>query len=206
MTPAQGDSAVLDTHYQHINSLVAEAKSGNGDALAGLHTFYQPLIKASVKRCVSREPRLTHHREDLDGEIYGILSDLVRLYDPKLSYFSYYLSTRLDHAIMSRARKVFLRQNSAGHGIEEISFSDMSESWEPEGQSDPFGRMENDQAIHEALGHLKPGQRDAVQAYFFDDYTQAEAAGLLGITQASFCKRLQRALTRLKELLVDGLD
>ena len=44
---------------------------------------------------------------------------------------------------------------------------------------------------------------DGIELYFFDGLDQEEASLKLNITQSSFSKRLQRGLSKMKELLGD---
>ena len=50
---------------------------------------------------------------------------------------------------------------------------------------------------------LNEKQREAIELYFFDGLDQEEASLKLNITQSSFSKRLQRGLSKMKELLGD---
>ena len=71
--------------------------------------------------------------------------------------------------------------------------------------SDPFNRILDKIVIKDALLKLKDKQREAIELYFFEEYTQEEAAELLKITQASFSRRLERALESLKKLLEEEI-
>lgn len=196
---------MLDKNYQYINNLVHRVKEDDADALEELNRFYQPLLAACVRRLLVREPRLKKHREDVEAEACMALHQLTQSYDPALSYFSYYLSTRIDHATLIRCRRYILALKSSGAGIEEISFSEMDADWEAQYNDDPFGHISLRQSINNAIEHLSARQRSAVELYFFRNLTQQEAAAELGITQASFCKRLQRALSRMKEILSEEM-
>lgn len=191
----------MEARYQYINDLVLRSQQGDAQALADIAEFYQPLIAASVTRCIARESKLKLKREDVEAEVFLILKQLVENYDPSLSYFSYYLSTRLDHAILNRCRQTVLGNRTSGAGVDEISFSEMPSNWEPKSHDDPFGKIRSAQAIQEAIQQLNPRQKDAIHEYFFENLTQQEAAEKLGITQASFCKRLQRGLAKMREIL-----
>jgi RNA polymerase sigma factor (sigma-70 family) len=59
--------------------------------------------------------------------------------------------------------------------------------------------------IRDAMFKLKDKQKEAIELYFFEEYTQEEAAHLLNITQASFSRRLERALESLKKLLEEEI-
>jgi RNA polymerase sigma factor (sigma-70 family) len=191
---------VLDSQYRYINDLVSQTKSGNMDALTELVGYYKPLINASVKRCIIREPKLIHYKEDIEQESYLIINELVHQYDETLSLFSYYLLTRLDYRILSRARKL-IGQNASGNGIDEIQFSNMPENWEPIHISDPFNRVGLQEALTNAIQKLSAAQQEAIELYFYQGLNQEDAAVALGINQASFSKRLNRALAQLKDML-----
>jgi RNA polymerase sigma factor (sigma-70 family) len=51
------------------------------------------------------------------------------------------------------------------------------------------------------MSQLNEKQREAVELYFFQELTQEEAAFKLGIQQAAFSKRLDRALDKLRSIL-----
>jgi len=191
---------MLEEQYAYINELVENAKAGDSEAFKQLATYYRPLILASVKRCIHREPRLINYKEDIENEIYLIFNELVKLYDPNLSYFSYYLLTRLDYWILSRSRR-FLNKTASGSGLDVVSFSDMPHDWEPEYVDDPLGRIANKQVLQDALSQLNSKQREAIDLYYYQGLNQEEASAALEITQASFSKRLNRALENLRKIL-----
>ncbi len=194
---------MLDAQYQYINQLIVQAKSGDAEALNELVHYYKPLIFASIKRCFIREPRLIEYREDIEQEAYLILHDLVQQYDETLSLFSYYLLTRLDYRILSRSSR-FIGKNTNGHGIDEIPFSSMPENWEPVHINDPFNRVGLQESLIDAIDKLSLPQQEAIELYFYRGLNQQEAAKVLNINQASFSKRLARALQQLKEILPDN--
>ena len=82
--------------YSDINELVINCQNGDNSALFKLYEYYKPLILASVSRCISKEPKLRAYREDIFKECIFVLKKLVDQYDPNLTYFSYFLSTRID--------------------------------------------------------------------------------------------------------------
>jgi len=59
--------------------------------------------------------------------------------------------------------------------------------------------------LKDAMLKLNDKQREAIDLYFFQEYTQEEAADLLNITQASFSRRIDRALESLKKLLEEEI-
>ena len=118
---------------------------------------------------------------------------MVEKYDSDLSYFSYYLSTRIDHALLAHFKATFLPK------IETRDYSEVHHSY------DPFDKIINEIVIGEALEKLNEKQKEAITFYFFEELTQEEAALKAGITQASFSKRLDRALKTLKGIIEDPL-
>jgi RNA polymerase sigma factor (sigma-70 family) len=184
---------MIDEHYVYINSLVSKIKENNNDALHELYFFYKPLILSAIRRCCSKEKLLFSYRDDLNNESIFVLKSLVEKYDRGLSYFSYYLSTRIDHALLAHFKATFLPK------IETWDYNEVHHSY------DPFDKIISEIVIGEALEKLNEKQKEAIIFYFFEELTQEEAALKSGITQASFSKRLDRALKTLKGIIEDPL-
>jgi RNA polymerase sigma factor (sigma-70 family) len=182
---------MIDEHYVYINSLVDNIKDGQNKYLHELFAFYKPLILSAIRRCCNKEKALYSHKEDLINESLFVLKMLVEKYDKDLSYFSYYLSTRIDHALLAHFKSVCLSK------FEERDYEDVHSSY------DPFDKILNEIMIGNALEKLNEKQREAVELYFFEELSQEEAAQKIGITQASFSKRLDRALTTLRGIIED---
>lgn len=191
-------SAAQREHYGAINDLVAKAQQGEGEALVALADFYQPLVRASVKRVLGRDRRLVSRREDVFSDTLIVLSELVKRFDPELSYFSYYLSTRLDKALLSYCRHTYFGGPS---NPEEIVFSDLPDTWEPEDQDDPFNRIAEAYALRLAVDKLPDKQHEAIDLSFYQGLNQAEASVVLGISQGAYSKRLSRALIALRKIM-----
>ncbi len=62
-------------------------------------------------------------------------------------------------------------------------------------------RAERILRLQEALNALDPTDREVLSLRHFEELTAAEAAQVLGITEAAAAKRYLRALKRLKEIL-----
>ncbi len=180
----------MNDKYQHINILIEKIKNKNTDALAELFDFYKPLILSSVKRCIAKEPKLSEYREDMLQESFFVLEKLVNDYDPDLTYFSYFISTRIDINLFRKCQ----------HLIESNEIVDMLEKYEAV-DSDPFNKLETKIVLDDAIDLLNEKQKEAIQLYFFENLDQNKAAERLGIKQAAFSKRLTRALENLKMIL-----
>lgn len=181
---------VYEDRYTYINELVVKAKHNDGEALGELYEFYKPLFLCSIQRCLSKENRLIPYKEDIKSECYLVLKKLVDQYDSRLTYFSYFLSTRIDINLFRVSVEKFLDGNS-----------ESSENIQESASYDPFNRVEITVSLNAALKKLNDKQQEAIKLYFFEQMEQDEAAEYLGITQGSFSKRLQRALVNLKEIL-----
>lgn len=196
---------MLEQHYEYINSLVERVKQNDTQALADLFDFYNPLIQASITRCIKYEPALKNLRSDLEREAYLILNTLVQSFDPELTWFSYFLQTHFDYALLSKARKSYLSYTTATKGVQEIAFDDLPSGFEFVDKHDPFNQIWQQEILTKALDELNPKQREAIELYFFQNMTQEMAAEALNISQGSFCKRLKRALTQLRELIPEEI-
>jgi RNA polymerase sigma factor (sigma-70 family) len=186
-------------HYQYIDDLVARIQSGDDAALTELIGFYRPMLRTAVKYCTNRYPALAPYDEDLWADLYLIVRELVHQYDHQQSFFSWYLSTRLEYALQSHARKTYLDSGAGGKRVREVSLEDMPADWEPCVGEDPVGKMLDAAALSDAMSKLSDEHRAAVNLYFFEDMTQEQAAKALNIKQPAFSKRLARALAILRE-------
>ena len=181
---------MADNNYDEINKLLYKYKAGDDTALFDLYEFYKPLFISSVKRIIQKESRLSSHREDILSDCIFVLRKLIDQYDPKLSYFSYFLSTRIDiNLFRYTADKYFPK--------EEITEDD----YFPEEYEDPFNKIDNVICIHQAMDQLSEKSKEVIQVYFFDGLDQKECAETLGITQGAFSKRLSKALEQMKLIL-----
>ena len=180
----------MDDKYGQINDLVIKTKSGDTDALFELFGFYKPLLYASIKRCIIKEPRLSVHREDMFEESLFVLQKIVKQYDPELTYFSYFISTRIDINLFRHVTEKYIKEEDRiqNHFSEEVSY-------------DPFNKIDTIISLQNAMKLLNEDESDIIQLYFFEQYSQTEAAEMLGITQGAFSKRLSKALEQLKSIL-----
>ncbi len=179
-----------ENNYDEINQLLYKYKAGNNEALFQLYEFYKPLFISSVKRIIQKESRFLRHREDILSDCIFVLSKLIGQYDPKLSYFSYFLSTRIDINLFRHSTDKYFPK-------EELSEDD----YFPEEYEDPFNKIDNVICIHQAMEQLDEKSREVIGVYFFDGLDQKECAETLGITQGAFSKRLSKALSQMKQIL-----
>ena len=180
----------MSDKYQQINKLIGLHKNGDKDVIFDLYEYYRPLLLASVKRCLIKDKKLIPYREDIVEDCFFVFEKLIDQYDENLTYFSYFLSTRIDINLFRYVSEKYkpLDLIDDNH-LDNTNFYD------------PFNSIDNAISIQSALEKLNDKQREAIDLYFFQGMEQIEAAKFLNITQSSFSKRLQRALLKLKELL-----
>ncbi|MBS1722391.1 MAG: RNA polymerase sigma factor [Armatimonadetes bacterium] len=198
--------AVRTKHYEYIDQLVQRAQAGDDDALVAIMEFYRPLLRTAVKYCVSNYPTAAPYAEDLEADLFLIVRELVHRYDKELSYFSYFLSTRIDYALQTHARKHYLDATSGGRRPKEVFIEDLPADWEPFVDYDPVGKILDGAILSQALSRLKDTHREAIRLYYFENMSQEQAAAFLEITQPSFSKRLNRALGELRKLTTDSSE
>jgi RNA polymerase sigma factor (sigma-70 family) len=181
---------MADQNYNEINKLLYQYKAGNDLALYELYEFYKPLFISSVKRILYKEPRLSPYREDILSDTLFVFIKLIDQYDPKLSYFSYFLSTRIDINLFRYISDKYFPKEEL---VEEVEFQEQYD--------DPFNKIDNVICIHQAFEKLTDKSKEVIQVYFFEQLDQKEASDKLGITQGAFSKRLSKALEQMKNIL-----
>ncbi len=191
-----------DCHFENINKLVSKAKDGDRGAIEELNDFYQPLIRAAIRKCICNDAALSKFKDDLISIACLEFTTLIMSYDISRSFFSYYVSNKL-YPNLLKASKELLNKNSNNLSYE-INFSDMPKLWDPE-SADPFAQIELEIIIKDALSQLKPEHRQAVEYIYFEQMTQEDAAAVLKLTQSAFSKRLNKALSKLKNILENNL-
>jgi RNA polymerase sigma factor (sigma-70 family) len=192
----------MSSHFDLINNLVKNSQEGCDKSTEELLEFYQPLIKASVRKCIYLEPNLLHHKEDVASLASLEFIKLIQNYDIDRSFFSYYISNRLFQNL-SRACKDLI-PNTKGNEVETL-FSDMPMLWDPE-TTDPFGTLELRLILLQAMNELKPNYKKCIEMTFFEHLNQEEASIKMNITQSAFSKRLNKAILSLKKILINNFD
>ena len=180
----------MTDNYEQINKLINDFKDGKYEAIFHLYQFYEPLLLASVKRCLIKDKNLIPYKEDIIEDCFLVFEKLVFQYDSSLTYFSYFLSTRIDINLFRYVTDKY----------KPLTFFDDTPGTS-DSCYDPFNKIDDVIVLHSAIDKLNKNQKEAVELYFFDNMDQEEAAKHLNITQSSFSKRLQRALVKLKEIL-----
>jgi RNA polymerase sigma-70 factor, ECF subfamily len=199
----------LMNHIPGDTALVLERlRAGGRGALAALFGRYRDRLRRMVE--LRMDPRLQARLDPSDvlQEAYlEVARDLdAYLRDPKLTPFLWLrlhvgrrLTTLHRHHLGTRMR---------GAGLEVSLYRDAL----PEASSAALaamllgGHTSPTQAarllrVQEAMNRLDPMDREALALRHFEQLSRAEAAQVLGISEAAAAKRYVRALKRLEELL-----
>lgn len=182
----------MNSKYQEINILVSKYKQGEKDVIFDLYEYYRPLLSASVTRCIRKEKNLQPYKDDIVEDSFFVFEKLLDQYEPNITYFSYFVSTRIDINLFRYVSEKYKPLQSIN---DDVAYKNQ--------YYDPFNKIDDALSIQNALNNLNVKQKEAIELYFFDGMDQKEAASYLKITQSSFSKRLQRALIALKEFLGD---
>ncbi|CAN5617623.1 hypothetical protein BH09PLA1_BH09PLA1_29290 [soil metagenome] len=158
------------------------------DAFAELVRRYISLVRSAALR-QTREPGLA---DDVTQAAMIVLARRAREISPEVVLASW-LFTVTHHlsqnAIKSRARRIAHEQNAAASsGSPTVSF-------------DPASRELRDE-LDAAIDRLPDLERGGVVLHFFNDCTHEQIGDALGMSGEAVRKRVTRALTKLRELLV----
>ena len=142
----------MDEKYEQINDLVIKTKSGDMNSLFELFKFYKPLLYSSIKRCIIKDPRLSVHREDMFEESLFVLQKIINQYDPDLTYFSYFISTRIDINLFRHVSEKYIKEEDR-----------IQNNFSNEVSYDPFNKIDTITTIK------APGITDRI-LFFFNQF------------------------------------
>ena len=116
-------------------------------------------------------------------------------YDLKRANVSAWIYTIARNLLIDRVRR---ERQAALHAVFEMPGLD-----EPERPDDALESVGRARQVHRALGRLSPDQVRAVQLAFFEDCAHGALAKLMDIPLGTAKSHVRRAISRLRELLVD---
>lgn len=192
---------MLESNYRYVNELVNNVKKGDMKSLEILCKYYDPLIKAAVNRTIKRDKRFADLKEDLYTEAFLLFKDFCNNFDLQLSYFSYYVSTRIDAYLLSRAKQL------VGHS-EKIEIQTDLYSLEIETTDelyDPLNILYRKNAIESAIEQLPEELQQVIDYYYYKNLNQGQCAELLKMSQPTFSRKLKKSLELLKKYLPEDL-
>ena len=192
--------------------LIEQLRAGGRGALAALFGRYRDRLRRMVE--LRMDPRLQARLDPSDvlQEAYlGVAQDLdAYLRDPKLTPFLWLrlhvgrrLTTLHRHHIGTRMRAAALEVSLYRDALPEASSAALA-AMLLGGHTSPTQaarRAERLLRVQEAMNRLEPMDREALALRHFEQLSRAEAAQVLGISEAATAKRYVRALKRLEEVL-----
>jgi RNA polymerase sigma-70 factor (ECF subfamily) len=192
--------------------LLERLRTGGRGALAELFGCYRDRLRRMVE--LRMDPRLQAGLDPSDvlQEAYlEVAHDLdAYLRDPKLTpllwlrlHVGRRLTTLHRHHLGTRIRAAALEVSLSRDALPEASSAALAAMLLGRNTS-PTGaarRAERLLRAQEAMNRLEPIDREALALRHFEQLSRAEAAQVLGISEAAVAKRYVRALKRLEELL-----
>jgi RNA polymerase sigma-70 factor (ECF subfamily) len=192
--------------------LLERLRAGGRGALAALFGRYRDRLRRMVE--LRMDPRLQARLDPSDvlQEAYlEVAQDLdAYLRDPRLTPFLWLrlhvgrrLTTLHRHHLGTRMRAAGLEVSLYRDALPEASSAALA-AMLLGGHTSPTQaarRAERLLRVQEAMNRLEPIDREALALRHFEQLSRAEAAQVLGISEAAAAKRYVRALKRLEELL-----
>jgi RNA polymerase sigma-70 factor (ECF subfamily) len=169
------------------------ARTAAGE-IAAFQTFHQRHAGRvlSYARKIARAPDLA---EDITQEVFLAVWRKAGTYRPDRGDVLGWLYTLTRNKVMDAWRRP---EHRAGHA----PLPGDAEHAEPAAPRRPAGRTGEMRILFsQALGRLKPEQREAIQLAYFEDLTYEETAGTLDLPVGTLKSRIRAALRALRELL-----
>lgn len=157
------------------------------------------LLAPYCRRLIRRYGSTPELRQDLAGEIYCILHDLLQAYDNTRGVpLSAYLFTQLRTNLFTRARREWRVQNR------EITTSPLEEDWwelQAVVQDSAPDRLALRETLLQAIKELPERQRAVVYLRYFHEQEFEEIARGMGIKKATARSLLRNGLDRLRKTM-----
>ena len=181
-------------NFSEIDALVECVKNNDNPALWKLFDYYEPIVNSTITNVHKKYK--TVPKEDLYSECVFILKDLCFKYDKEKSYFSYYLSTRLQPYLISKVKSNYLNK---------IDMTSLS-TCDKEDLINEIDFDVNDSSyLTEEINKLPEKLQKAINLFYFEGLNQSECAIILKISQPAFSKQLKKALEILKKNISNWL-
>ena len=103
--------------------------------------------------------------------------------------------------VFTQCCRLTRRQPIRTVSFEECDSTDCQSLWQANAQS-LWEEAERRTEVHRAIGQLPEGERVVIVLFYINEYSRAEIAGFLGITEEAVKKRLASARRRMKEGMI----
>ena len=185
-----------------LNACIALAQKGDGDAFSVLLNKYDPLIKATVSRTMSKMPELTDtDAEDLHQEAVLAFYSALMTYDFLISdvEFGLYAKVCISNRLVSQMRML---KRHIDHRATLFDQEDLSRLVSED--CDPSARIienESEQSLLKVISECLSEYEYKVLALYRSGMSSAEMAGRLDSTEKSVNNAMFRIRTKLKKIL-----
>lgn len=185
-----------------LNACIALAQKGDGDAFSVLLNKYDPLIKATVSRTMSKMPELTDtDAEDLHQEAVLAFYSALMTYDFLISdvEFGLYAKVCISNRLVSQMRML---KRHIDHRATLFDQEDLSRLVSED--CDPSARIienESEQSLLRVISECLSEYEYKVLALYMSGMSSAEMAGRLDSTEKSVNNAMFRIRTKLKKIL-----
>ena len=170
--------------------LIFRVRSGDEVALASLYNLLGPNVFALALHML----RNREDAEEVLQDTFVKLHQTAARFDPELGSARAYVYT-----IARNEARMRLRARRSRPGRAEVDVHDAERLFPAPAAVDPDARI----TLGKALEHLHSEDAGLLQASFFQGYSHAELSEQTGLPLGTVKSRLRRALSKLRDLLVD---
>jgi RNA polymerase sigma-70 factor (ECF subfamily) len=175
-----------------LGSLMRAAQDGDGEAYLRLLTEVTPLLRRTVRR--QRSFLQSSDIEDIVQDILVSLHTVRATYDPNRPFLPWLMA-------IARNRMVDAARRYGRLSANEVSVAEYPETFLDAPTNTFDGSYGDPQALREAIGHLPPGQRDAVEMLKLREMSLKEASAKSGMSVAALKVAVHRGMKTLRKAL-----
>jgi len=186
-----GELPAHDLAAAHLVDLMARTATGDQGAFAELYDLTTRRVFGIVLK-VLRSPE---HAQEVTQEVYVEIWKQASTYKPDKGSVVAWMATMAHRRAVDRVRSV----SSEVARDERYAFIDLER--ESDEVWDSVAQKYDVERVREALGHLTPIQRQAIQLAYYEGLTQSQIATKLKLPLGTIKTRIRDGLRRLGEAL-----
>jgi RNA polymerase sigma-70 factor (ECF subfamily) len=201
------DQCTVTSQPDVTESLLDGVRRGDANALAALLDYYRPRLRQMVRLRMDHQVATRVDPSDVIQEVYLDAQRQIDAYlhEPKVTFYVWLRglagqrlsNVHRDHLRAQRRsarREVSLPAESSMLLARQLLAGGTSPSL-------ALAKKELRRRVQQALGELRPEDRDVILMRHFEDMSNREVAEAIGLTESGATMRYGRALFRLKEIL-----
>jgi RNA polymerase sigma factor (sigma-70 family) len=185
----------MDPHSelnQRLANLMRSAQDGNGSAYVRLLREITPLIRRVVQN--RRRFLQTADIEDLVQDILLSLHSVRKTYDPGRPFLPWLI-------VVIRNRLAVSARRYSRREARELQVDDLAVTFSEQEDNSASGVYRDPEALREAIAHLPPAQRQAIEMLKLHEMSLKEAAAQSGTSVGALKVSVHRAMASLKKAL-----